>query len=61
MAFIRPTLEYGDVWGNCSKENPELLENVQIKAARIIAGLRVNSFKGILYSELGGKPKYLKG
>lgn len=42
MAFIRPILEYGDV--------------VQIEAARIITGLRVNPSKSILYhvhSELG--------
>lgn len=54
MAFIRPILEYGDVvWGNCTKENSELLEKVQIEAARIITGLRVNSSRSILYSELG--------
>lgn len=54
MACIRPILEYGDVvWGNCTKENSELLEKVQIEAARIITGLRVNSSKSILYSELG--------
>jgi hypothetical protein len=54
FAFIRPVLEYGDVlWCNCTKENSELLEKIQIEAARIITGLRVNSSKTNLYSELG--------
>lgn len=54
FAFIRPILEYGSiVWDNCSQENSNLLENVQIEAGRIITGLRRNS-RTVLYSELGG-------
>ena len=53
-AFIRPILEYGDViWGNCSQHETELLENIQIEAARIITGLRRNSSRQKLYIELG--------
>ena len=49
FAFIRPVLEYGDVvWGNCTKDNSDLLEKIQIEAARIISGLRVNSSKSNL-------------
>ena len=57
FAFIRTVLEYGDVvWGNCTKDNSELLKKIQIDAARIITGLRVNSSKSNLYSELGLEP-----
>lgn len=40
------------VWGNCTKGNSDLLEKVQIEAARIITGLRVNSSKTFMYNEL---------
>lgn len=43
MAFNRNLVEYGDMWDNYTKQNSELLEKVQIKAARIIARLRVDS------------------
>ena len=44
FAFIRPILEYADVvWDNCTQSSSELLEKVQIEAARIITKLRVNS------------------
>ena len=57
FAFIRPVVEYGDVeWGNCTKDNSELLERVQIEAARINTGLRVNSSKSNLYKELVWEP-----
>lgn len=41
--IIRNLVEYGDVWDNYTKQNSELLEKVHIKAARIIARLRVDS------------------
>ena len=54
FAFIRPLLEYGDVvWDNCSQHEADLLENVQVEAARIITGLRRNSSRQKLYKELG--------
>ena len=57
FAVIRSVLEYGDVvWGNCTKDNSDLLEKIQIEATRIITRLRVNSSKSHLYSELGWEP-----
>ena len=57
FAVIRSVLEYGDVvWGNCTKDNSDLLEKIQIEATRIITGLRINSSKSHLYSELGWEP-----
>lgn len=54
MSFIRPVLEYGDVvWDNCNEKESSLLEEVQITAARIITGMRVNSSRSLLYDELG--------
>lgn len=36
FAFIRPVLEYGDVvWENCTNEQSNLLESIQIEVARI--------------------------
>lgn len=50
MSFIRPVLEYGDVvWNNCNEKESSLLEEVQITAARIITGMRVNSSRSLLY------------
>ena len=57
FAFIRPILEYDSiVLDNCSQENSVLLENVQVAAGRIITGLRKNSSRNALYSELGWEP-----
>lgn len=40
LAFIWPILEYGSILRhNCSQENSNLLENVQIEAERIITRL----------------------
>jgi hypothetical protein len=57
IGFIRPILEYGGiVWDNCSKQESELLEGVQLEAARIITGLRKGTSHGKLYTELGWVP-----
>ena len=54
LSFIRPILEYADViWDNCTIQEANLLESVQVEAGRIITGLRVNSSKTKLYEELG--------
>lgn len=54
FAIIRPVLEYGDVvWDNCTNEQSNLLESIQIEAARIITGRRRNSSKQYLYQKLG--------
>ena len=40
-SFIRPTLEYGNIiWDNCTKQQANLLESIQLDAARIITILR---------------------
>ena len=54
MSFIRPVLEYGDiVWDNCNVRESTILEDIQITAARIITGLRINSSRSNHYQELG--------
>jgi hypothetical protein len=59
LSFIRPILEYGNViWDNCTQNEANLLENVQVEAGRIITGLRVNSSRSKLYSELDWEPLY---
>ena len=52
-AWIRQVLEYGDiVWDNCSIEDSKILEDLQVKAARIIIGLRHNSSRSKLYDDI---------
>jgi hypothetical protein len=59
LSFIRPILEYGNViWDNCTQNEANLLESVQVEAGKIITGLRVNSSRSKLYSELGWEPLY---
>ena len=54
---IRPILEYGGiVWDNCSKQESELLEGVQLEAALIITGLGKGTSHEKLYIELGWVP-----
>ena len=39
LSFIRPILEYGNViWDNCTQNEANLLESVQVEAGRIITG-----------------------
>ena len=53
-SYIRPTLEYSNiVWDNCNDYEAELLESIQLDAARIITGLRRGTSHAILYKELG--------
>ena len=41
LSFIRPILEYGNIiWDGCNKLQSDLLESIQLDAARIITGLR---------------------
>jgi hypothetical protein len=59
LSFIRPILEYGNViCDNCIQNEVNLLESVQVEAGRIITGLRVNSSRSKLHSELGWEPLY---
>ena len=53
-SFIRPILEYGDViWDNCTNQEKDLLESVQLEALRIITGLRRGTSHYKLYAETG--------
>ena len=54
FSFIRPLLEYSDVvWDNCSRQQKNLLESVQLEAARIVTGAtKLTSFNN-LYIETG--------
>ena len=39
FSFIRPILEYGDVvWDNCTQQEKQDIEKIQIEAARIVTG-----------------------
>ena len=54
IGFICPILEYrGIVWDNCSIHESDLMESVQLEAARIITGLRKGTSHVKLYTELG--------
>lgn len=54
LSFIRPILEYGNIiWDGCNKQQSDLLESIQLDAARIITGLRRGTSHSILYDELG--------
>ena len=57
ISYIRPILEYGSIiWDNLNKNEADLLESIQLDAARIIAGLRRGTSHAILYKELGWIP-----
>ena len=54
LGFIRPILEYGSIiWDNCTIGESDLIESVQLEAARIITGLRKGTPRDKLYRELG--------
>ena len=51
--FIRPILEYGDIiWDNCSHRCSEMLERVQLAAARIVTGATQKVEIRLLYEEI---------
>lgn len=54
LSYIRPILEYGNIiWDACTQQQSNLLESIQLDAARIITGLRRGTSHSILYAELG--------
>ena len=59
ISFIRPILEYADiVWDNCTQYEIDLIEKIQIEAARIVTGAtRLVSIE-LLYRETGWEPLY---
>jgi hypothetical protein len=47
LSFIRPILEYGNViWDNCTQNEANLLESVQVEAGRQADHSRVVTYKG---------------
>ena len=52
--MIRPKLEYGCIiYDNCTSGEAELLESVQLDAARVCTGALWNTSKYKLLEELG--------
>ena len=52
--FVRPTIEYACVvWDGCSEATAGLLENVQLRAGRIVCGAIRHTSHEVIYSELG--------
>ena len=56
-SYVRPVLEYGNLlWSNCSIQESNLLENVQLEALRIITGMRRGTPHDKLYLESNIEP-----
>ena len=54
ISFIRPVLEYADViWDNCTQQEKQDLEKVQMEAARIAKGTTKLVSLQKLYEEIG--------
>ena len=54
FSFIRPILEYGSaVWDGCAQTDSQLLENVQLTAARTVTGAMRTTPNVKLYEETG--------
>ena len=54
FTFIRPILEYADiVWDNCTQNQANELEKIQLEAGRIVTGATKLVSTQKLYSELG--------
>ena len=54
FSFIRPILEYGDVvWDNCTQQEKQDIEKIQIEAARIVTGTTKLVSINSLYEEAG--------
>ena len=54
--FIRPSLEYENIIScNCTEQETELLESIQIRALRIITGGIICTHKHSLYEEISNE------
>ena len=54
ISFIRPTLEYADIiWDNCTQQQEQELEKVQLEAARIVTGTTKLVSLNKIYTETG--------
>ena len=52
--FIRSKLEYACIiWDDCTEQDANLLENCQLKAARIVTGAKRGTSHQLLYNEVG--------
>ena len=54
ISYVRPILEYSaSVWSNCTKAEETTLEEIQLKAIRIITGAKKGTSHESLYKEVG--------
>ena len=54
FSFVRSKLEYSSiVWDNCFKYEKDLIENVQLRAAKIVSGAINKTSRELIYKELG--------
>lgn len=54
MSFIRPSIEYGSiVWDNCDDESKQLLDKIQIEAAKVVTGAIKGTHHDALLAEVG--------
>jgi hypothetical protein len=54
FAYVRSKLEYASiVWDNCPQYLVLMLENVQLRAAKIISGATCRTSHALIYNELG--------
>ena len=59
ISFIRPILEYADiVWDNCTQYEIDLIEKIQIEAARVVTGATRLVSVELLYRETDWEPFY---
>ena len=57
LSSVKPILGYADVvWDNCSNDNANRIEIIQLDAARIVTGLTRSIHLYRLYSEIGWNP-----
>lgn len=53
FTYVRPKLEYCSIiWDDCSQQDKERLDNVQLKFARIISGAKRGTSHELIYNEL---------
>lgn len=66
FSFIRPLLEYGDiVWSNCTFEQSNIIESIQLEAARIVTGATklcaiAKLYQDLQWQKLSERRKYHK-
>ena len=54
VSFLRPLLEYASVVSdNCTQQDKERLEKIQIEAARIVTGVTRSTSLKRIYNEIG--------